>query len=369
MMNSDSLNWNDISLLLPYFNESDIHGIHKFDVSSAVKNVNKNVWVVTCSSIKYKTSFASDNNNIIVVHNTHIVSLFYNIALFKMAFKHYHEKSLMSGKKYEELVKSLSKVFVAERIYHLQNSHMSRTLLLESSIIYENAHRVIFSLSENMPLLKSSSLMLARVASDFTLHHEIGHNSQVDKRYSQFVDESIEEYLSEYCLDDDINIPHLKYEMYADIFAINCCIARYSSKLTETNLREYIKFIISMFSSVNSLYLFAEDIHRINVDNNYQSFLNIKKNLLILAHRESLMYSYISAFVFDREFVECVESDEFLDIGAGDGISSILTDTDFYTREYSESSRRISELISRAFDSSEGFEYFINNSKTKRNLL
>lgn len=245
---------------------------------------------------------------------------------------------------------------------------MARTLLIESAINYEYAHRLLFELSENTPLLKSSSSMLARIASDFTLHHEIGHNSQIDKRFSQFVDGAIDEYLCEIELTDGISITHLKYEMYADIFSINCCIARYSQHLTETNLREYLKFIISMFSAVNALYLFAEDIHKINVDSSYKSFLDKNKSLLVLAHRESLMFKYVTSFVFDKEFVKCAESDDLLAIESDEMISSIITDTDFYTSEHSESGRRVSELISRAFESNEGFDYFMNNKKILRNL-
>ncbi len=367
-MINHSISWEDISFLIPWFDESDIQGIHEFDMSPAINNINKKAYVATCHSIKYKTSFAADTNSIVVIHNTHIVSLFYNIALFKMAFMYYPKESSLSGKQFAELAKSLGKVFVSERIYHLKNCHMARTLLLEASINYEGAHRVLFELSENTPILKNSSLMFARIASDFTLHHEIGHNSQVDERFSQFVDEAINEYLCEIELTDDLNIAHLKYEMYADIFSINCCIARYSTKLSETNLREYLKFIISMFSTVNALYLFAEDTYRINVDNSYKSFLDINKNLLSLSHRESLMFSYVSSFVFDKKFVECVEFDNLLNIGNDEVISSIMIDTEFYVREHSESSRRISELISRAFDSNQGFDYFINNSKTQRNL-
>jgi hypothetical protein len=270
-----------------------------------------------------------------------------------------------NGERNDQLLRSLliamSKKFVAEQMHAIGPSHLARVLFLESVIGYEPHNRRIYALRDANRSALTRTNLFARMASDFFMHHELGHVAEADDRFDRFIEPTIEAFCAEYpSKTRDGNLLHR--EARADLFALNCCFSIYAPNLAETNLRSYFALLIHAVTALNVLYATAHDLHRLNVDPSHCG-LNIEREFELWADRQSIMARYVDDFVFDDRTVPCAHVDEIGPIPVPEGFN-VLTDTEAVLTFLSEDTRRVSELISFGFrPEGNGFEDIISGSR------
>jgi hypothetical protein len=277
----------------------------------AIKNLRRPVFIVSCYDDRSRILCEIWSDAIVVIHNSYLTSFIREIALFSIVFEAGADAIEWDGPPLTELFTAVGKKFVAEQMHAIAPSHLARILFLESVIDYERHFRRIYALRDaHRPLLDRANL-LARLASDFFMHHELGHVAEVDQRFDRFIRPTIDAHLSNFTdeelrsLDEDL----LRQEARADIFALNCCFSIYGPDLTETTLRSYCLLLIHAVTALNVMYAAGNDLHRINSDPAHQE-VDIELAFSLWSHRQGIMLRYLDSFIFDERTIVCAAADE-----------------------------------------------------------
>lgn len=287
------------------------------------------------------------------------------IALFTMAFEDGPEGIKWNGPSLDLLFTAVGKKFVAEQMHALGPSHLARTLFLESVIDYERHFRRIYALRDADRRLLTRTELFTRLASDFFMHHELGHVAEVDPRFDRFIRPTIDACLAEWAATGEPTYPDellLRREARADIFALNCCFSIYGPDLTEATLRSFCTLLVQAVTALNVMYAAAHDLHRLNADPEHQA-IDLDAEFSLWADRQAIMLRYLEDFIFDERTVVCAAVDTIGPVTVPDAIDALIR-TDSILAYLSEDTRRVSELISSGFkERPDAFDVVISGSR------
>ena len=288
---------------------------------------------------------------VVVIHNSYLTSFMREIALFAAAFEDGPERIEWDSPPLASLFTAVGKKFVAEQMHAIAPSHLARIIFLESIIDYERHFRRIYALRDANRRLLTRTDLFARLASDFFMHHELGHVAEVDPRFDRFIQPAIDACLVEWAAAGEPTCPDeplLRREARADIFALNCCFSIYGPDITDTTLRSFCTLLVQAVTALNVMYAAAHDLHRLNVDPAHQA-IDIDAELSLWSDRQAIMLRYLDDFIFDKRTVVCASADKVDPIAIPDAMG-ILVNTEALLAPLSEDTRRVSELISFGFN-------------------
>lgn len=326
-----------------------IQGIHRFDASVAIRGLNVPVHVVSCYSDSSRVLCERWRDGILLLHNSYLTSFIQHVGLAALAAQNFATE--IAGHSARDMIYSLGKKLVAEQMHVLAPSRIARVLFLETVIAHEAGWRRLVELKAAHSRLDRSVTFLARLISDFLMHHELGHAAVVDQRFDQFTKAFVENHLSQADLGDfsEAEVAWLTEEATADVFSLNCCLARYAPTASGETLRSYLVFLARSVTVMNLLYAFAADMHRLNVDESFDG-VNVGRELMAWAHRESVMVAYLEAFDFEPETVVAREDDDLLPLRFDDECFSALWHGQELIQPPSENVRLLAEVISQGFE-------------------
>jgi hypothetical protein len=321
-----------------------VSGVHDFEVSPLIRRVDRPVYVVSCYSDTIRTICYEYKRFILLIHNSYTLSFANNIGLAWLY--HSHRRSL----DLRAFTTGFAKKFVGEQMYRLRPSMMARVLFLESALAYEPAWREPVLAKEKDKELHDSSDLLTRIAADLIFHHELGHLAEKDGRFASFIQRKVDAYLEDF---DGAALPVeqiqlLRSEAEADLFAINCCLARYAPRMRAERVREYLNFVARLIIAINVLYVFSDDLHRVNVDPEHV-MEPVERALTRWMHREAIMVGYIESFEFGRETIETRTNDRYLGLPQAASLFDGLTDSNQLIACENSDLRRFAQTIDAGF--------------------
>lgn len=323
------------------------------------------VYVVSCYSDRSRILCHRRKDGIILLLNSYLTSFLDNIALLSLVAANYPD-NLGESLDAETLAHSFAKKLVSEQMYVIQPSRMARVLFLETMLAFEGHWRRLVELRTVEPCLRDSSLTYTRLASDFLLHHELGHVAAKDDRFCPFTNDVVEAYLAETPIEEFSGDDRhwFSEEASADLFGLNCCIARYAPSLSEETLRTYLIYVARSVTAFNVLYLWAADLHRINVADEVAPSSELSIELLHWAHREALMCRYLNGFEFGEERVICAVADQKLELKIGNDQFAPFWSAATLHEPPDDSSRRLAEVIANGFDDGADFSSVISSVRS-----
>lgn len=339
-----------------------ISSIEEMDLASVIENIDRPCFAVSCYTDRARTIRHRFRRFILILHNSYLLSFVDNMGLAWL--HHLHRQPLTLA----PFTTGLSRKFVAEQMYRLGPSSMSRVLFLETMLAHEPAWRKPIEARSADPALTQASHRLTAMTADFLLHHEIGHTATADTRYHLLVRLPVEEALSSLDLSDltEPQIRTLHEEVEADIFGIDCCFALYAPLMGEERIREYLTFVARATISLNMLYAFADDLQRRNVDPAHPC-QPIEQTHQMLAIRELNMVEHIAAFAFGGETIPAGPADDLLAIGdASELFEAIMSGTGLVDAP-SDDLRRAADVIDAGFAGGD-FDAVINGVRASWTL-
>lgn len=245
-----------------------------FTAGLAIKDLRRPVFIASCYDDRSRILCEIWRDAVVVIHNSYLTSFMREVALFAAAFEDGPEKIKWDGPPLELLFTAVGKKFVAEQMHAIAPSHLARVIFLESVIDYERHFRRVYALRDANRRLLTRADLFARLASDFFMHHELGHVAEVDPRFDRFIQPTIDACLAEWAAAGEPTYPDqplLRREARADIFALNCCFSIYGPDLTEATLRSYCTLLVQAVTALNVMHAAAHDLHRLNADPEHQA--------------------------------------------------------------------------------------------------
>lgn len=329
-------------------------------LSTVVENVDRRCFLVSCYTDRIRTVCERHRSFILILDNSYLLSFVDNLGLAWLCDKHREPLELSA------FTVGFAKKFVAEQMYRIRPSSMARILFMESMLAYEPEWRKPIERKEDDDLLDRSSKRLTAMTADFLRHHEIGHTATRDTRFDVLVRKPVAEALTGLDLSDltERERTILTEEVEADIFGLNCCIALYAGMMTEEQIREYLTFVARAAICLNMLYAYADDLHRINVDEKYRCE-PVSTSYLMAAYREVIMVRHLTDFLFDTDTVEATSNpDLLLKVGDASNIfEPILAGAEIIDHP-SEGVRRAAQVLDLGFADGGDFEAVINGVRS-----
>lgn len=333
-------------------------GTHSFDPSPAIIGINKPTVVVSISSDVKRQTVEVYRNFVLLFQNSYLLSFVDNLGLAWLYHNHVAPIDL------EAFGFGFAKKFAAEQLYVLKPSPIARILFLEAAMAHEPAWRIPLLEKQNNEALASSSMTLTRIAADYMLHHEMGHLSTHDPRFDQFVKPVVSSHLDETRLDGMSSEQQrlLVEEAEADVFGVNCCLARYAPHLATVELREYLSFAARAVVAMNIVYAFADDLHRVNVDPDH-GMMNIDDMLRQWQNREAIVADHIATVDFKSLGIATKSERRLLSLPAADEIFASSTRGGDISDVQDEDIRRMALVINDGFENGGDFEAVIKGMR------
>jgi len=305
-------------------------------------------------------------DEILIHHNHYMTSFLDNVALASMAGALAKAGAADVALPPAELAAGLGRKFLAEQMFEIADSRMARVLFLENLIATDDAFRGLFALRDATPALAASSHLFTAMASDFLLHHELGHVVSGVDAFAPFMAEALAygEKLPAYRQWLPRHQARFRDEAGADVFALTVVMKVYAELAAEPTLRSYLAFLIGAVVRMEVLYRMAADAHRANVDPAFDPG-DVDLDYAMWHARLDVMSSYLDGVAFDAETVTPLAKDAFLPL---DGeVLHALTGTE-YAAPISPATRQVAEAISLGFEGQPGFGAVIEASRVTRQL-
>lgn len=333
-------------------------GIHPFDPSPAITGVDKPTVVVSIASDVKRQTVEVYRQFVLLFQNSYLLSFADNLGLAWLYHNHVAPIDI------DAFGFGFAKKFAAEQLHVLRPSPIARVLFLEAVMAYEPAWREPILEKQSNEALSRSSMMLTRIAADYMLHHEMGHISEHDHRFDQFVKPVVAAHLEESELNDLSTNQRalLIEEAEADIFGINCCLARYAPYMAADELRDYLTFAVRSIVVMNLVYAFADDIHRVNVDSEH-GMSEINHTLLQWQHREKIAVSHIAHIDFDDIGIVTGRQSDLLSLPSADEIFASATRGEDISGIQDDNMRRMALVINDGFENGGNFNAVINGMR------
>lgn len=329
-------------------------------------SVDKKIYVFNHNTPGSRVMCDDWGKEVVIHHNHYMTSFLDNLALMGMAYGFCYQLA----PKLDALFASLARKFVAEQMFELGDSRMSRVLFLENIIAYDHLIRPVFKLREVNAGIKKSSDMFTSIASDFLLHHELGHLLFNHFGYQVFIDraEQLAQSLQEY---HDLQNKDAKSvfieESSADVFALAAVVDVYRRYVSKGTLEMYLQFFIISLVRMDKLYAIAAELHRNNVDDSF-SVKNEKELFALWNLREAVLAQLVKVTIdeFFQDVPSVPRNDNFHSIVGAEHLN-VLVDTDF-SEKISEEARLLAETISLGFENSIGFRSVIDATRSVRTV-
>lgn len=342
-----------------------VHEIITVDPSVAIKGVDVPIHIVSCYSDRSRILCEHWRDGVVLLHNSYLTSFLQHLAAVVMVTADGGSEDLPPTK---DILLSMGKKLLAEQMHVISPSGMARVLFLETVLKYEPAWREVVRLKDSQPRLSRSVDTFARLTSDFLLNHELGHTAAQDARFEPFTRSWVQAALA------DDQVPSLtatqrawlRDEATADVFGLNCCLARYAPSLSAETLRSYLIFLARSVTAMNVLYAFAEDLHRANIDREF-CVADIDFEMTAWAHRERVMIEYLESFPFHHETVIPRPQDDLASLPNIPDLFAPMLDTKSLVSPPSEDARLLAEIVSAGFEAG-SFERVIEGVRAHRVL-
>lgn len=336
-----------------------IHEVFDFDPSSAIQNVDRPVFVVSCYSDRSRQIGTVFDEFVLLVQNSYVLGFVNNLATAWLFHSHREPVDITA------FSVGFAKKFVGEQLYRLAPSEISRVLFMESVLAFERDWRVPIEAKADDEELKTSSDALTRLTNHFMLHHEIGHIASVDERFDPFVRERVDLYLEHHDHSDltQYSVKVLREEAEADLFGLCSTIAEFAPIMTEERLRSYLHFVTRAVTLLNILYVMADDLHRVNVQPDFP--VDIDEAFSLWAHREKLMSAFVTSFPINQTTVEAASSDSLLSMSDASVLFEKLVDPERLVEPVDPHGRRFVQVVNLGFENGSSFGDVIEGTRVQ----
>lgn len=352
-----------ISHLIEGRSFDNILGAHEMVLDEVVRGLAKKVFVLVHNTPHSRILCEDWGHEMLVLHNSYMTSFLDNLALVALATAHpQHRLGLKSA---QELNCALAKKFFAEQMLAIRDSAMGRVLFLEAVIEHDQHLRSVFELRARDPKLAASSRLFTAMASDFLLHHELGHVVPVDDQFDTYVQRARDEAeaIPEYATWSSDRRARVREEIAADLFGLNIALGRYQKNASGTTLRQYLGFLAIVVTQLHVLYDLAAEAHRINVDPATDTG-DIAERFSEWSHRQEIMFRYIEEMEFSEDTITPLDADDLLPLPLVRADIDVVTNEDMLVSKFSENSRRLAELVSAGFAEGSGFQQIVEGTRT-----
>ena len=154
--------------------------------------LHKQVVVFSHNTPGYRILCDDWGDEILIHHNHYMTSFLDNLALVAMVPQVADEHGITIEHSTWDFCASLARKFFAEQMFEIANSHMARVVFLDNMIFFDRHFRPIFALRQADERLKKSTARFTAMASDFLLHHELGHVVSHMGGFDPFVKEALQ---------------------------------------------------------------------------------------------------------------------------------------------------------------------------------
>jgi hypothetical protein len=347
-------------------------GTHPYNVHDIFINgrvtLTKNVTVFNHNTPHSRVLSDDYGSEIVIHHNHYITSFLDNLACASFCKSADLECCLRGKRNLSEIYAYFARKFVAEQMLETADSRMGRVVFLENLIAFEEDIRSILTLRSTDERLAASSNLFTSIASDFLLHHELGHVLKDDVSFTPFFEEG-RNYISKTlaALGREAEVSgQFEEEVASDIFGLTVVLKVYSEIASAVTLRDYVRHLVHTIIRLETLYHIAEETHRINVIGLGRSE-DIDTAFVHLLRRLNIMDDYVSGIEFGKSTVETLSTDSFIPIMSGDEVNA-LSETNF-SAPVSGSVRRVAEAISTGFEPGHTFSDVVESFRTTRTVM